>query len=468
VSEAFWVRTVALDMNTRARPLPTSSSRPFVAALACGLVALAPGSSAQAQAAGANKRLVIEVGSPNFRPYPLAVPAARELGAAAAGQGAAEQADAITEALRFDVDLSPMFQLLDPKSYLADPRREGMTADAIKFSDWTSVGAQGLLKASATTRGAEVEADFRFYDVASGKEQLRKTYKGPAADTRRFAHRFMNELVAFLTGQKGAFTARIVAANRTRTGRELTIMDLDGKGRARVTENGSINLLPSWSRDGREIFFTSYMRRNPNVYAISASGGGKARLVSGERGLNTGAVQSPDGARLALTLSRDGYVMNTDGTGLRRLTNEWAIDTSPSWSPDGKRIAFVSARWGDPQIAVMNADGSNVRRLTDRGNYNQTPDWSPRGDLIAFTARDERASFDIFTLNVETREIRRLTQGQGNNEEPSFSPDGNLITFSSTREGSSQVWVMSFDGKKQRRVTQAGGYTTPVFGPAID
>ena len=147
------------------------------------------------------------------------------------------------------------------------------------------------------------------------------------------------------------------------------------------------------------------------------------------------------------------------------MTNEWAIDSSPSWSPDGKRIAFVSSRWGDPHIFVMNADGSKVRRITDRGTYNQTPDWSPRGDLIAFTARDERNVFDIFTVNPDTKEIRRLTQDQGNNEEPSFSPDGNLITFTSTRERKSQVWIMALDGSNQTRITKAGGFSTPAWSP---
>jgi len=409
------------------------------------------------------KRIVIEVGSPDFKPYPIAVTAVREL-----GTGGPKVADQITEALRFDFDVMQMFKLLDPKSYLADPSKEGMTAPSIKFSDWSSVGADGLVKATSQVQGNTVKTEFRFFEVGSGKEQLKKSYEGPAEQARKFAHKFANEVVLFLTSQKGPFVSQIVAVKKTKTGRELTVMDMDGKNRKAVTENGSINLLPSWARNGRDVLFTSYIRHNPNVYSISLSGGAP-KLLSGERGLNTGAVMSPDGSKVALTLSRDGnseiYVMNADGTGLRRLTDEWAIDTSPTWSPDGKQIAFVSSRWGDPHIFVMGADGSAPKRLTDRGNYNQTPDWSPRGDLIAFTARDERAMFDIFTVNPQTKEIRRLTQGAGNNEEPSFSPDGSLVAFTSTREGVQQLWVMAADGSHPHRLTKAGGYSTPAWGP---
>lgn len=429
-------------------------------------VASVPPNVAHAQAAP-GKRMVVEIGNPDFRPYPLAVAAARET-----GTGGAQTADEITGTLRWDFGVSPIFKVLDPRSYLADPSKEGMAAATIKFPDWVSVGAEGLVKAQSTVQGTTLKAEFRFFDVGTGRELIKKTYDGTTKDARRFSHRFANEVIFYLTGVKGVYGTQIVAVKKTATGRELAVMDMDGKNRRRATNNGSINLLPTWSRNGSELLFTSYIRHNPNLYSIPASGNGKPKLLSGERGLNTGAAVSPDGRKIALTLSRDGnseiYVMNADGTGLRRLTNEWAIDSSPTWSPDGKQIAFVSSRWGDPHIFVMSSDGSNVRRLTDRGTYNQTPDWSPRGDLIAFTARDERNVFDIFTVNPNTREIRRLTQDQGNNEEPSFAPDGSLIVFTSTREGRSQIWVMSADGASQKRITSTGGYSTPSWSPYLE
>lgn len=406
---------------------------------------------------------VLRIGSPDFNPYPIAIPEAKAL-----GKTSPLALTVVTQALRKSFDLAARFKLLNPKSYLANPQKEGLQQSEIEFSDWQSVGADGLIKVGITESGGRFNSEYYFYDVASGRVRLGERYSGTAKELPAQAREFANLIVKSLTGQNGIFQTRIAAVKVTAKSRELWTMNLDGSDQKAVVRNGSINLLPAWGHDAKSLLLTSYVKGKPFVYRVAATGGAM-HLVSGQRGLNTGPAVSPNGKQIALTLTKDGnsevYVMNANGGGLKRLTNDWGIDTSPTWSPDGHRLAFVSSRWGPPHIFVMDQNGRGLTRLTHQGNYNQSPSWSPTGDLIAFTARDEHNRFDIFTVNVKTKQLRRLTQGQGNNEDPSFSPDGNNIVFTSNRTGSNQIWVMGLDGSKPTQITTRGRWATPAWSP---
>src|SRR5262245_20792039 len=102
-----------------------------------GLIAAFAADTAGAQPAR------VTIRDPNFRPYPIAVPEAREM----SGAPATEPINVVTTTLRGDFELASMFKVLDPAGYIADPKKEGMAAASIKFSDWVSVGAEGLVKA---------------------------------------------------------------------------------------------------------------------------------------------------------------------------------------------------------------------------------------------------------------------------------------------------------------------------------
>lgn len=76
---------------------------------------------------------------------------------------------------------------------------------------------------------------------------------------------------------------------------------------------------------------------------------------------------------------RDGneeiYVMNTDGSDLTRLTENYYSDSFPSWAPSSAAMAFVSTRDGNAEIYIMNADGNNQTRLTDDADEDSHPSW---------------------------------------------------------------------------------------------
>jgi TolB protein len=368
------------------------------------------------------------------------------------GEGAA------TQMLSRDMDITGLFQLLDPTSFPSQLQSEGLNFSSAL---WSQVGAQAVIKMKVSGGGLEG----RVFVVARGDTAvLSKTYR--AADLRDAVHEFANDVVKFFTGAAGVFGSRIALALTGGAAHEIAVIDMDGGRTSVVTKMASDSLLPAYSPSGAEIAFTSYARGNPDLWIVSA-GGGRARRVSKQPGLNTGATWSRSGA-LALTMSFEGnseiYKIDSNSGRIEaRLTNNPAIDSSPCFSPDGSQIAFVSNRQGSPQIFIMSANGGDAKRLTFQGKYNQTPRFSPRTDKpqIAFTGRDERGVFDLFLLDLRSGKIDRLTQGHGSNLDPTWSPDGRLVAYVSSRGG---LFVQNPETHHEVQVWK-GSASSPSWGP---
>lgn len=401
--------------------------------------------------------VVIDVSGPRRDLYKMAVP--RLI-------GDPDTANLMAEIVSGDLASSGWFKLLDPRSFLANAENEGLN---IQIQDWRNVGAEGVSKGRTVVSAGELSVDFKLYELGRGAQPvLEKSYKGPAGEARKFAHAWSAEVVKYMTGEDSFFDTQIAFAAPSGAGtKDIFVMDYDGNGARRLTQNGSQNILPAWSPSGGQVAFTSFLRGNPDLYTVGL-GGGRPKRIASYTGVNMGASYAPDGSRIAVTLSQDGnpeiYLLEATGKIIKRLTDNPLIDSSPNWSPDGGRIAFVSNRYGSPQVWVMGADGSGQTRLTRRGNYNQEPAWCPRcpAPTVAFTARDERLNFDIFTIGVESGEIVRITENQGQNEHATWAPTGRALAFSSSRGG---IWLSSPDGKVQRQLYR-GNATTPVWGPA--
>jgi TolB protein len=417
------------------------------------LCALAVSAAARAQ------RPTIDVSGARVQAYPIAL---------APSSGAPEGRE-VMEVLAADFDRSGLFRLLDPRGFLADPSKEGLTPQSIDFSKWTAIGAQALVKAVASTQGDTVRVDFHLYDVPHASELLHGEYSAPRAGLRQIAHRFGDDVVRSFTQEPGVFQTRLAYVREVENGKQIVVADSDGFSPQQLTSS-SINLLPAWMPGGRSLAFTSFREGGgAHVYQVDIATRAVQSLVRmGD--FATGAVFSPDGVRFAYSSSQaentDVWLSPVEGGIVRRLTDSRGIDISVSWSPDGKRIAFVSDRAGSPQIYTMAVDGTDVRRITFQGNYNQEPAWSPKGDLIAFSGRDEHRVFDLYVINVQSGKVTRLTQNQGTNEKPSWAPNGRQLVFSSSRSGKKQLWTILPDGSNARQLTnESRGATDPAWGP---
>ncbi len=343
----------------------------------------------------------------------------------------------------------------------------------IDFKEWGILGAQALVKGKCYIDKNRLSFKLWLYDVSEEKYLFGKEYSGDVKQLRLIMHRSADDIVYYLTGERGVAGTKIAFISPSSGYKEIYIMDYDGYNLKRLTNDRSIALFPAWSPDGRDIAFTSYLHKNPDLYIMDSNGLNK-RIVSKLDGLNVAPAWSPDGQKVALVLSKDGnpeiYIMDIDGKGLNRLTKHRGIDTSPAWSPDGKEIAFTSDRAGSPQIYIMDVRGEKkgLRRVTYRGNYNDLSSWSPDGKLIAYTSR-QNGRFEICMLDVKNKRSYQLTNGYGSKEGPSWSPDGRLIAFSSKEKGKSNIYVINADGTAQRRLTflKGGGYS-PSWSPRLE
>lgn len=143
----------------------------------------------------------------------------------------------------------------------------------------------------------------------------------------------------------------------------------------------------------------------------------------------------------------DIYLMNTDGSGVERLTSGDSVDSRPVWAPDGRRIAFASLRDGDWEVYVMNADGGLLQNVTNApgDTIDSSPAWSPDGSRIAFSSMRD-GNFDLYAVNPDGSGLERLTTDVAAEDYPAWSPDGTRIAFTSGRDGNEDIYIMNADG----------------------
>jgi TolB protein len=370
-----------------------------------------------------------------------------------------------------DLARSGRFNTMDRKDMIDQPH----TGANIAFDDWRRLNNDYMVVGSVRTDAADhFIITYELYNVLTKQRLLGYEISSNRPGLRSASHQLADMVFEKILGIRGAFSTRIAYISvrghlPTRTF-QLIVADADGENPRVVMQSNEPLMSPAWSPDGLSLAYVSFEDRVPSVY-LQTLKTGERRRVSAHAGVNQAPAFSPDGKKLALTLStRDGnldiYVMDLATQALTRITDDPGIDTEPQWSRDGQNLYFTSDRAGGPQIYKVGIKpGDKARRLTFQGSYNARPRLSPDESQMAFVTQEEGA-YRIATMDLRGRgDVQVLTKGHFD-VSPSYAPNGAVIIYASRDRGRGVLALVSADGRVQQRlVSSEGELQEPAWAP---
>ena len=279
---------------------------------------------------------------------------------------------------------------------------------------------------------------------------------------------------------------------------QLYTVNGDGSGLKQITHMPATkdeSWFPAFSPDGERILFSHDPPDDPcgqgvgncvDLYVVNTDGTGLTRLT--HDGISWAGRWSPDGSEIvfneiSLLTSGTNVVtkMRADGTGGRTHLSSPFFDTGFSfYTPDGRSLIFYSQSGGlVGAVWTMEVSGADKRRLTAASLEGAPADISPNGqEVVLLNHINTNLQSSAYALNLRTRQLRRLTHPPGTASDlpGGYSPDGKKIVLTSSRLSSNQsldLYTINADGTGLRRIVSgitiggcpSGNCVTPSWGP---
>lgn len=245
---------------------------------------------------------------------------------------------------------------------------------------------------------------------------------------------------------------------------QIWVVSASGGEAVPVTDGLTNDRNPSWSKDGRGLYFVSNRIGTMDLWyqAIDTDGRAQseAQRVTTGVGLRSAAF-SPDGTRVAYSQGRK--VSNlwripilkerpADWKDAEQLTFDNALIEFLDVSPDGTQLTVSSDRAGNQDVWVLPVEAGSMSQLTTDVTPDWGPRWSPDGKEIAFYAY-RSGNRDIWAIPSGGGPARQITFHPADDVAPVWSPDGSEIAFTSRRSGNRDIWIVPAQGGQARQIT---------------
>jgi TolB protein len=221
-------------------------------------------------------------------------------------------------------------------------------------------------------------------------------------------------------GDAIAFESERAGSQGTRS--DVFVVKADGSGLTNLTASALSADTPSWSPDGARLAFAGRETDSANVYVVNVDGSGARPVTDYKNGIYANsAAWSPDGSVIAYLANAsdnvDVFTVRPDGAGGTNVTKSPTPEfVSPvghlplEFSPDGKKLAFLSERTGDVEAYVINTDGTGLQRLTNQAGTEFRVEWVAPGCLTFYLSRPSpMGGLPVFAVREDGTGVVELT-----------------------------------------------------------
>jgi len=296
----------------------------------------------------------------------------------------------------------------------------------------------------------------RLIKASNGAEVMKKSYAIPTLSKAPFlAHKAISDINDRLKYPSISWINRYVIYARytSRKQSEIILADYTFHYQKAIIRGG-LNLFPKWADAKQQSFYyTSYAGVLPTLYKLNVYTGSKSRIASSE-GMIVCSDVKKNGSKILVTMAPqaqpDIYEMSASGGGARKITHFNGIDVNGRYVDDESRIVFVSNRLGYANIFKKSITGSGVSQIVYRGRNNNAVD--AHGSKIVYSSRVSHNSFgnnsfNLYLASSNGSGTRPLTT-TGSNQFPHFSTDGSVVQYIKQSGRSSSIGYINLKSKQ--------------------